>query len=238
MVYMCRYRCPYFKPFAREYAFLHVWLHVGVVCRPMGWLQSKVRGRCQVAMVVSTRLVPLWGPHAAEPDGGAGVGQLAALVGKEPIAECGYETGGGLLTSVRCEMASSSQPYLPSLRITRWRPRPCTSKGSGLVFEIHSNTLILFGYTQFTVSNDWRIEWGEVQHQLSIHDRFCGFCHIICRAEYIKYIKYIIILIINKIKYFYQCGVVPLLVDRGEEMHDAVKPTGSNWSGWGKAQIV
>ena len=58
------------------------------------------------------------GSHAAEPDPRTGVGQLAGLVGKEPIAKCGNETGGGLLTSVRCEMTSSSQSNLPSLKIT------------------------------------------------------------------------------------------------------------------------
>ena len=34
------------------------------------------------------------GPHADEPDQ-AGVGQLAALVGKEAIAKCGNETRDG-----------------------------------------------------------------------------------------------------------------------------------------------
>ena len=35
------------------------------------------------------------GTHAAEPDR-AGVGHLAALVGKELIAKCGNETRGGI----------------------------------------------------------------------------------------------------------------------------------------------
>ena len=141
-------------------------------------------------MVVSMLLVPLLGPMLLNLIGRVwdtwqpwSARSLLRSAGMKPVAE--------FLTSKRCEIVSSSQLYLPSLRITRWSSQALYIEGESLRIRgplgiLNSLFPMIGGQNEGKFDIDFQFRIDSVDFVIL----------------FVKHIKYMIILIINKIKNF------------------------------------